>query len=112
MERTIHEVLARFAGAAQALSGSTGHLETVNAQVRGEVGETLVHLQFQDRVDQILSNVVADMGKFLARVQGQPSALDVEQWLAELEATYTTREQAAIHHGQQVEAADSEITFF
>ena len=112
MERTIHEVLARFAGAAQALSGATGHLETVNVQVRGEVAETLVHLQFQDRVDQILANVVADMGKFLARAQGHPSAPDVEQWLAELEATYTTREQAAIHHGEQVDAVESEITFF
>jgi len=113
MERTIHDVLARFARAAQASSQSTGQMETVNAQVRGEVAQTLVHLQFQDRCDQILQNVVADMDKFLHRTQGLPSALDVDGWLAELAATYTTLEQSAIHRGEQVEAvAESEITFF
>jgi len=113
MERTIHDVLARFGGAAQALARSTEHLESVNAQVRGEVSETLVHLQFQDRVDQILQNVVSDMEKFLARTQGGPTALDADRWLEELHSTYTTREQAAIHRGDQVETTDdSEITFF
>jgi methyl-accepting chemotaxis protein len=112
-ERTIHEVLERFSEAAGKLSQSTTHLESVNARVQGEVSETLVHLQFQDRVSQILQSVVQDMEKFLERSQGQPSALDVERWLQELSSTYTTLEQAAIHRGESVDAvADSEITFF
>ena len=112
-ERTIHEVLAQFAAAAQALSESTGRLEEVNTQVQDEVSETLVHLQFQDRVSQILQSVVADMEKFLARMEGHPSALDVDRWMTELAGTYTTLEQAAIHRGQQAGTpADAEITFF
>ena len=112
-ERTIQEVIARFGAAAQALALSTGQLEAVNGRVQGEVSDTLVHLQFQDRVGQILQNVVADMEKFVARMDGHPSVLDVDRWLAELASTYTTLEQAAIHRGQQAEIpAEAEITFF
>ena len=112
-EQTIQAVIARFGAAAEALSVSTGNLEAVNGRVQGEVSETLVQLQFQDRVGQILQNVVTDMEKFISRLGGQPSALDVDRWLAELASTYTTLEQAAIHRGQQATTpAESEITFF
>jgi methyl-accepting chemotaxis protein len=112
-ERTIQQVIARFGEAARGLALSTGQLEAVNQRVQGEVSETLVNLQFQDRVGQILASVVADMGKFLARAGGNPSALEVDRWLMELAGTYTTLEQSAIHRGEQVQAAaDSEITFF
>jgi methyl-accepting chemotaxis protein len=112
-EQTIHAVLAQFGAAAETLSQSTERLEAVNTQVRGEVSETLVHLQFQDRVSQILQSVVTDMEKFLARMEGHPSALDVDRWMTELASTYTTFEQAAIHRGQQAGIpTESEVTFF
>jgi len=110
---TIHEVIARFEEAAQALARSTGQVEQVNARVQGEVSETLVQLQFQDRVGQILQNVVQDMGKFASRLDGNPSAVDLERWMAELASTYTTSEQTAIHQGLSAELpAESDITFF
>lgn len=112
-EQTIQEVIARFAEAASTLAQSTEHLEAVNTRVQGEVSETLVHLQFQDRVGQILQNVVQDMEKFLSRTGGNPSALEVDRWLAELASTYTTSEQTAIHRGEKVQTStDSAITFF
>jgi len=112
-EATIHRVITRFEAAAEALSRSTGHLEAVNGRVQGAVSDTLVQLQFQDRVGQILQSVVADMKKFQGRLEGHPSALDLDAWLEELARTYTTSEQAAIHQGQAAAAPDaSEITFF
>ncbi|MDR3669302.1 MAG: methyl-accepting chemotaxis protein [Holophaga sp.] len=112
-EQTIQEVIARFGTAADALALSTGQLEAVNDRVQGEVSDTLVHLQFQDRVGQILQNVVTDMEKFMTRLDGQPSALDVDRWLTELAGTYTTLEQNAIHQGRQAGTpTESEITFF
>ncbi|MDR3672623.1 MAG: methyl-accepting chemotaxis protein [Holophaga sp.] len=112
-EQTIQEVIARFGTAADALALSTGQLEAVNGRVQGEVSDTLVHLQFQDRVGQILQNVVTDMEKFMTHLDGQPSALDVDRWLAELAGTYTTLEQNAIHQGRQAGTPiESEITFF
>jgi methyl-accepting chemotaxis protein len=110
---TINQVILRFGQAGEALTDSTGHLETVNARVQEQVAETLVHLQFQDRISQILASVVVDMDKFLSRLDGNPSTLDVDHWLAELASTYTTLEQSAIHQGRRIEsAADSDITFF
>ena len=110
---TIHQVISRFGAAAQELSSSTAHLEGVNATVRAQVADTLVDLQFQDRISQILAAVIADMEKFVARLDGHPSSLDVDRWLAELATTYTTLEQGAIHHGHQAQGpTESDITFF
>jgi methyl-accepting chemotaxis protein len=78
-EQTIQDVIARFGAAAEALALSSGQLESVNGRVQGEVSDTLVHLQFQDRVGQILQNVVADMEKFMTHLDGHPSALDVDR---------------------------------
>ena len=112
-EKTIHDVIKRFDEAVAVLSLSSERLETVNTRVQGEVAETLVHLQFQDRTGQLLLNVVADMEKFLARMNGNPSSLDVERWMAELATTYTTHEQSTIHRGQRAGiSAGSETTFF
>ena len=110
---TINRVIARFGTAAQELSSSTDHLEGVSVRVQEQVADTLVHLQFQDRISQILAAVIADMEKFVARLDGHPSSLDVDRWLAELATTYTTLEQGAIHLGQQAQGStDSDITFF
>ena len=110
---TINGVLQRFGLAARTLADATGHLETVSGQVQQEVAETLVQLQFQDRIGQILNTVIADMEKFRARMDGEASALEVERWLADLAATYTTVEQSALHQGRAVAPVqDDDITFF
>ena len=110
---TINRVIHRFGTAAQALSDSTDHLEAVNGRVQVQVGETLVHLQFQDRISQILGTVLKDMEKFMAHLDAHPTTLDVDRWLAELAATYTTLEQGDLHHGREAQTAlESDITFF
>jgi hypothetical protein len=38
--------------------------------------------------------------------------MDVSAWLAEMEKTYTTSEQRAIHRGAGSQAESSDITFF
>ena len=112
-ESTIQAVIARFSETAQILADSAEHLEGVNGRVQEEISETLVHLQFQDRVGQILQSVVGDMEKFLASAESGAASLDVDRWLAELKRTYTTLEQSAIHGGHQAGTpADSDITFF
>jgi len=110
---TINQVVQRFGAAAQALSDATEQLEGVNGRVQVQVGETLVHLQFQDRISQILGTVIADMEKFTDRLDGHATALDVDRWLTELAATYTTLEQGHIHQGLQAQTSlESDITFF
>jgi methyl-accepting chemotaxis protein len=110
---TIQGVIWGFQDAADALAASATRMEGVNTQVQGEISETLVHLQFQDRVTQILQNVIQDMEKLSTWIQRQSADFDVDRWLGDLEKTYTTREQRAIHHGAAAaEAEAGEVTFF
>jgi methyl-accepting chemotaxis protein len=110
---TIQSVVWNFQDATDTLAASSVRLEAANSRVQGEISETLVHLQFQDRVTQILQNVIQDMEKLASWIQQPTASFDVDRWLGDLELTYTTREQKAIHHGDAAGAADaSEVTFF
>jgi len=110
---TIQSVIWNFQEATDTLAASSVRLESANTRVQGEISETLVHLQFQDRVAQILQNVVQDMEKLASWIQAPPADFDVGRWLGELEMTYTTREQKAIHHGiDAAEPEPSDVTFF
>jgi len=112
-ERTVREVIARLGAAAQALAAYSDRMEAVNGRVQEEVSDSLVQFQYQDRIGQILQSVVADMEKFLSRLGGHLSAPEVERWLDELAASYTTLEQQAIHRGGKAAVPqESEVTFF
>lgn len=112
-EEKIHSVVSDFRLVAEELSTSAQGMATANATVQQGISEALVHFQFQDRVSQILQTVVLDMEKLSGLLQKSPSDLELDRWLANLERTYTTQEQIAIHRGIHTEApASSEITFF
>ncbi len=112
-DATIKKVVEDIQEGVGLLSDSATRFEGVGVHLGQEISSTLVHLQFQDRVGQILQSVVADMEKFSHRLEHHPTSLEVDQWLAELETTYTTAEQLAIHRGEQAsQDTDSDITFF
>ncbi|HNX93999.1 MAG TPA: methyl-accepting chemotaxis protein [Holophaga sp.] len=109
----INHLLYRFDSAAQKILEVSNQAETMSREVDGEISETLVHLQFQDRVNQILQTISEDMDKFSAWIQHHPSELEVDRWLKELENTYHTEEQHALHHGDRAGSpSDSDVTFF
>lgn len=112
-EATIGTVVGAFDHAITQVSETTAHLEKANARVQNQVAETLVDLQFQDRVNQILESTIRDMEKFTSRLEHPHRVEDVDDWLRELSSTYTTEEQKALHRGQaNQDAGDSDITFF
>lgn len=122
-ETTIQSVLSEFRESGNQIVESAQVLEQESGQVRNNVADVLVALQFQDRVSQILGHVITDMQK-LADTLGEHqqqlkdgksvAELDVPRWLADIERTYTTLEQVAVHRGgrQQQNPADSSVTFF
>lgn len=114
------DVLMRFDALATRMRDNVHALEGNSAQAQSEIGRVLVHLQFQDRVSQILSAVRRDMNRLADRIASdlaeadaaKPAApIDVRAWLAELEKTYTTLEQFA-HEPDRLQAAGGDITFF
>ena len=123
-EAVIDSVLGQFRQATDALVESSSHLKSGRDYVQGEISEALVHLQFQDRISQIMSHVKHNMDRlpevmadtrvqFERRQQLQP--LDASGLLAELEKTYVMADERAIHKGGKSAPAPQpadEITFF
>ena len=120
-EAAIDRVLVDFRRATDNLSGAADRLRRTGVDIRGEVAEALVLLQFQDRAGQILSHVRDNIRAFPAclarseqawREQGRLAAIDWSQLRSELEHSYATRQEHHNHEaGRHVDAGD-DITFF
>ena len=106
-------ILDRFGGAIGGLSAAAELLQREGREIGEEVAEVLVALQFQDRVGQMLAHVHQDMAKLSHQIDGH-NRLDVQEWLRDLAATYTTSEQHAVHQGRAEcrTTTASDITFF
>lgn len=122
-ELTISSVLSRFEVTVSGLSDSAEVLRQESAQIRNEINEVMVTLQFQDRVSQILGHVRSDFEKLERYIDssvnevaesGFSAPLDVEAWLDELASSYTMQQQRVVHSGtsSETEENQSEITFF
>jgi methyl-accepting chemotaxis protein len=121
-QMTISSVLGAFREVTDALSRSSDVLEESSVGIRGEVAESLVQLQFQDRVEQILSHVEASLQRFLGEVSSGQSASDAtmrapdpDAFLADLRGTYTTTDERRLGPGPRTSApapAGDDVTFF
>jgi len=112
-EARIHAVISEFQKVAEEISESARGMDSANTSVQQGISEALVHFQFQDRVSQMLQAVVDDMEKLSRWVEADPGGLEATTWLDELERTYTTQEQLAIHQGVEIQnPASSDVTFF
>lgn len=111
-EAHIRAVLARFADSAVRLEEIARESREQREEVQREISESLVQLQFQDRVSQILSQVTASMKEMLQASRngaGAPSAARVDEMMR----TYTTDEQRRNHQGIAPEqVAPRSVTFF
>lgn len=112
-EKTIQNVLQEFQGLGQKLVASADALRHSNLEIQSEVEGSLVQLQFQDRIGQMLSHVRDSMGSVAQRMK-EPDVLDVAAALREMEASYAMAEERD-NHSQNRSAkteASGEITFF
>jgi methyl-accepting chemotaxis protein len=116
-DERIRSVLARFERSTAALTASAEQSRTDSAVIKEEICESLVQLQFQDRVGQILAQVSASMDDLSAQAVNSASAEDAAQLANEhaerMVSTYTTEEQRRNHQGIETTAVEqSAVTFF
>lgn len=110
----LHDVFAKLQNYSSGLSHSAH-------AIKGEIDESLVHFQFQDRIGQILEHVkdsIADFPKQLNRSHdGGVFALrpiDADHILSGLTSTYTMESEHHAHGNghRAVEPQTQDITFF
>lgn len=89
-----------------------------NKEIKSQVEQLLVDLQFQDRVSQILRQVVqaqSELQNVIAENQDvEHIEFDVEKWVEGLRESYAMEDQHQIHEGstQSESKQRDEITFF
>jgi len=88
-------------------------LRSESRQLQGDISDILVALQFQDRSSQILQQVGTDIQRLAAALgEDAPRSLEPGNWLRDMQASYTTPEQHALHQQGSTAADTPAITFF
>ena len=118
-------VLGDFRAVTRSLAGSAAVLRTESIGIQSEIAETLVQMQFQDRVSQILGHVEANIAGLPELLAGpraafdsgaEPAPLSVAELLAALQCSYATAEEHRVHATRGAPAAhapaETEVTFF
>jgi len=118
-ESRIGNVLAHFGGMTERLLQSAEQFRGEGEVIKDEVMESMVQLQFQDRVGQILSHVVQSIGnlsKDAAATGGadgdEEAGRAAEDYLAGIKRSYTTDEQRRIHDGAAAAAVAPQAAEF
>lgn len=115
-ENKIREVLARFSSRTEAMAGAVELANQQSTEIKAEVAESLVQLQFQDRVSQILAHVTSSMRQFSAvepATANESSDELARRRLERMADSYTTDEQRRIHEGLEAKAVEpQQVTFF
>ncbi|MFG1926584.1 methyl-accepting chemotaxis protein [Cryptosporangium sp. NPDC048952] len=116
----VNEVLEDLQSVVAGFQQSSGELESAAVGIREQISTSLVELQFQDRVCQVLEHLrdsIAQLPTVVADAPtgptGEPLPLDAHVLLDALAADYTMEEERVAHEtGGAVQQRDSEITFF
>ena len=114
-QSSVAAVLERFQALTEQLSNAAHVLQAESRGIQTEIIESLVQLQFQDRVSQMMGHVTDNMQQLTAQ-QDQQSALDVYTLLQALESSYAMAEERHAHAQHQPGTANrhdsDEVTFF
>jgi methyl-accepting chemotaxis protein len=107
-EERIGSVLEHFGGMTERLLDSAEEFRRESEVIKNEVLESMVQLQFQDRVGQIMSHIAASMVEMRDVSRASEGAPDLAQraalYLRQMSERYTTEEQRRIHSGAAAEA--------
>jgi len=112
-ESSIQGVLGELSSVFGALEASNLALVGGAEGIRHEISETLPHLQFQDRADQVLGHVSDSLNDFIQRVTtSSPGTVpELQSLLDSLSSSYTTAEERRNHDGLRTSGND-ELVFF
>lgn len=104
------DVMERLSSNLNALSSSAESLQQDARHTQHDIQSILVSLQFQDRTDQMLDHLQADIQRLLASCERDADhSLDPAAWMQRLQAQFTTDEE---RQGLQQPTTRNDVTFF
>jgi methyl-accepting chemotaxis protein len=119
---TMDRVMNDLKGVTGAFQQSSELLQAESMSIQVEVNQSLVEMQFQDRVSQIMTQVKKNMDCLPHMLQEQSQHYaqtrvlptpDAELLLTELKKTYVMADQHVIHAGGEVTQSNTtDISFF
>ncbi|OOV95754.1 chemotaxis protein [Pseudomonas sp. MF6396] len=110
LEQVLDEVISDLGGNLDALDGASRALQQDARATQADIHAIMVSLQFQDRADQMLDHLQADLLQLLdALAHDDPRLHDPQGWLQQLRQRFTTSEERA---GHSQSASSSDVTFF
>lgn len=123
-EKKVEGVLSRLKGTTDSLHADTNKLRSLNQNISAQISESLVNLQFQDRMSQILNHVCEGLDRLSDGLketvkkdinQQHQDILEIDTLLEQMLSSYSTLEEHSLHQGseaQMVQNEASELTFF
>ena len=121
-QAVIAKVIEDFKTVNDTFQRSSDTLKLASMGIQGEINQALVEFQFQDRVSQILNQVIKNMelmpqvvkdGQKTFTDTGVLVASDPQILLGEMKKSYVMADQHVIHSGGKVDQAkSSDISFF
>jgi len=100
----------RFRTLALSLSKSSEILLVESGNIKNEINEILVALQYQDKTSQILIHVTDDIEALHNHLDISLAAktfttIDIEAWMEKLFSSYTMSEEIKAHRGEEIDHA-------
>lgn len=108
-ESSLNSVIENYQSIVQKFQDSTDVLVNTSDHIENDISQTLVALQFQDRITQILQNVNKGIDQINTNIDGtlmqyksggQQQPIDVNHWVHNLTQNYTTSEER--HHHREI----------
>ena len=116
-QQGVSAVLERFQDLTMGLSQSAQVLQDESRGIQAEIVQSLVQLQFQDRVSQMLGHVTDNMEQLTRQLQAPQAVPDIALLLQALENSYAMVEERRAHAASHSSAGalqhdSDEVTFF
>jgi methyl-accepting chemotaxis protein len=113
----IDSVVRRFSEMTERLTDSAERMREEGRGISTEIAEAIVHLQFQDRIGQIMSHIEQGMTGLAAQMQSGSgdahTTASAAEYLEKMARTYTTDEERRIHAREpERRVAPQEVTYF
>lgn len=127
-DEVIQSVIEKYQASEASISESANIIVGISDGIQSDINDALVSLQYQDRVSQMLDNMIANIGKtessMITAIEGlgagnYDQVSESVHWLEKMKEEYTTSSERSIHgevngeiYDEESNQQSGEVSFF